>query len=86
MISQHPSATNDQKSKTESINSLKELINDKTSRSSMVNGNDKHKQQINYDNNGYSNSSCNNTAPSTPSSESYEQHIINLCQEYIELD
>lgn len=71
MISQHKAAN--ETSKEESLKSFKELINDKAK---TVNSNN-----------------CTPDANSSPiasstsaSNDNYDQQLINLCQEYIELD
>jgi hypothetical protein len=75
MISQHKSPN--ETLKEESIKSFKELINDKAKNSSNNSSNS-------------NNSNDNNNLPASTSSSSsndnYDQQLINLCQEYIELD
>ena len=73
-ISQHPAAS--ETSKEESLKSFKELINDKAKNSNS------NSNSSNTNNNDNLPSSSSNSS----SNENYDQQLINLCQEYIELD
>ena len=81
MISQHKAPN--ETSKEESLKSFKELINDKAK-----NSNSSSNSNNSNDNNNNNNIDNYNLPASTSSSsnDNYDQQLINLCQEYIELD